>query len=210
MYLVSDTIWRQYVLLPRRLVADMFCSDTFWSDMFYSDTFCSNMFCSCRPIFRSEGKFRAPKNSVLPFPPLNYFFAHKFFFSPPPQSYLGGTKHRFKGDAGWKEAFRKGGGAKVVFHWWGKNISLLGGGQNSKKFRTLRERFCPTKPKSCARPIIVVKRYASVPDAPRFYGSGHNYFTSTPLDVTHPPCGAEVLPYPPKREFRTVVFRRNI
>ena len=92
----------------------------------------------------------------------------------------------------------------------GAKIFLFGGGQNSKKFRTLRKRFCPTKPKSCARPIIVVKRYASVPDAPRFYGSGHNYFTSTPLDVTHPPCGAEVLPNPPKREFRTVVFRRNI
>ena len=210
MYLVSDTIWRQYVLLPRRLVADMFCSDTFWSNMFYSDTFCSNMFCSCRPIFRIEGKFRAPKNSVLPFPPpLTIFLPINSSFHPPPQSYLGGTKHRFKGDAGWKEAFRKGGG-KSCFSLVGQKYFSLGGGQNSKKFRTLRERFCPTKPKSCARPIIVVKRYASVPDAPRFYGSGHNYFTSTPLDVTHPPCGAEVLPYPPKREFRTVVFRRNI
>ena len=144
MYLVSDTIWRQYVLLPRRLVADMFCSDTFWSNMFYSDTFCSNMFCSCRPIFRIEGKFRAPKNSVLPFPPpLNYFFAHKFFFSPPPQSYLGGTKHRFKGDAGWKEAFRKGGGQKLFFIGGAKIFLFGGGGKIQKNFALCAKDFAP-------------------------------------------------------------------
>ena len=167
MYLVSDTIWRQYVLLPRRLVADMFCSDTFWSDMFYSDTFCSNMFCSCRPIFRSEGKFRAPKNSVLPSPPLNYFFAHKFFFSPPPQSYLGGTKHRFKGDAGWKEAFRKGGG-KSCFSLVGQKYFSFGGGAKFKKISHFARKILPHQakvlcsPNHCCKEICFCARCAEI------------------------------------------------